>query len=119
LFRVLFCHLELAERFLVGIQKIKARNCITVVLVWFGFCTKPIEIFLQKKTQPDHPARTKLKAKSLQPAHCANQAKKIITATPVAFLLFAKMQTPRFSLCLTSPLSLRDRGVPAPLLRMQ
>jgi hypothetical protein len=39
--------------------------------------------------------RIKLRGESLQPVHCTNQAKKIITAFPVAFLLFAKMQTPR------------------------
>jgi hypothetical protein len=43
-----------------------------------------------------------------------NQVKRIITAFPVAFLLFAKMQTPRFSPRLTSPLSLRDKGVGTP-----
>jgi hypothetical protein len=51
----------------------------------------------------------------LQPAHCTNQAKRRITATPVAFLLFAKMQPPRPS---ATPLfAFANRGVGTPRFR--
>jgi hypothetical protein len=39
--------------------------------------------------------KTKPKEHSLQHAYYTNQTKRRITAIPVAFLLFAKMQTPR------------------------
>jgi hypothetical protein len=56
--------------------------------------------------------KIKLKEKILQRVHYTNQTKSIITATPVAFLLFAKMQTPRPS---ATPLLHSQQGGRNPL----
>jgi hypothetical protein len=77
------------------------------------FCKKKFQRFVQEPKHKqnltqhslyrNHTQNTFIATSSLhkpkqqkpQPAHYANQAQRIITSFPVAFLLFAKMQTPR------------------------